>query len=597
MKKSTASIILKVILKQKKISALIFFFSALSTILNSIGLTLLVPVLFKVFNIGSDALGVSKIDSLIAKYLWWLPSNPLCLLAFAVSLFIFKNALITLRVFLVAKISQRHLLQFRTELIKHYLKKDLHFFYKEGSGNISNQLLMNVEKSAKVIVDTIESLGMCVQLLAYACVLTYISWQLFLVCFVGFFPLIFTLKFIRNRVKVLSLQRAVKFGVLSQSINDTIRGIRLVKLANEEKKHADWVEHLSKDLQEKLTKISFLTGVAQPITEVAAIIILVSFISAVVYLGPSANVKIDTFFTFLLILSRSLPLFNIVLNRVIEIAGAYGTLKSVELALADKRWTTAIVMHKTLGRIKKDISFRKVSFQYPESDRKVLNEITLNIKQGDSVAIIGPSGSGKSTLSDLLLRFYTPTNGIIAIDGEDISQMDIKEYRKRIGLVSQDSILFFSTIRENLCYFKKNAHEIDIWRALDQADLADFVSSLPMGLETSIGEGGVQLSGGQRQRLSIARTLLLNPEVMIFDEATSSLDTVSEAKIVESIKSVSKGRTSITIAHRLATILHCDKVFLIEHGWLIEEGSISDLLQKNSRFKKYAESQNLKLVA
>jgi len=592
------SIIWRIILKQKKISILIFAVSVFSTLLNSLGLTLLIPILFKIFNISTGSSSFAKIDILIEKYFWWLPGDgPLVLLGFAVTLFILKNSLIAIRVMLVAKISQRHLLFFRTELLKHYLKKDLHFFYKEGSGNISNQLLMNVEKSSKVIVDTIESLGMSIQLMAYGCVLTYISWQLSLVCFIAFVPLIALLKYIGKSVKKLSVDRAAKFGALSQSINDTIRGIRLVKLANHEKEHADWVAHLSRDLQERLSKSTFLTGIGQPITELSAIFILIGFVLTLLHIGPEANIGIDNFFSFLLILSRALPLFNIVVNRVIEIAGTYGTLNAVELALNDNKWISPQNENRPLGRISKEIVFKNVSFRYPETEREVLNEISFTIKQGESIAIVGPSGSGKSTVTDLLLRFYQPTAGKILIDGADINQINLKEYRKRIGLVSQDSILFFSTIRENISYFNSKAHEIDIWRALDQADLADFVSSLPNGLDTSIGEGGVQLSGGQRQRLSIARTLLLNPEVMIFDEATSSLDSVSEAKIVDSIKNVSKGRTTITIAHRLATILHCDRILLLEHGWLIEEGKISELLHKSSRFKKYAESQNLKLVA
>lgn len=598
MKKVRESIVRKIIKNEKKISSVIFAISVVSTLLNSLGLTLLVPILFKVFNTNKLNNSFTKIDLLITEYLWWLPGNgPLVLLAFAVSLFVVKNFLIAIRVYLIAKITQRHLLFFRTELMRHYLKKDIHFFYKEGSGNISNQLLMNVEKSSKVITDTIESIGMSVQLFAYACVLTYISWQLFLVCFVIFIPLISLLKFIGKSVKLLSIERAAKFGTLSQSINDTIKGIRLVKLANREKEHTDWVEELSKGLQNRLTRIMFLSGIGQPITEVTAILILISFIVTLMHLGASSGVSIDSFFSFLLILSRSLPLFNIVVNRLIEIAGNYGTLSAVEDSLNDQKWISHQNNDRAFGKIKKEITFDKVSFHYPESERLVLNEISFSIKQGESIAIVGPSGSGKSTISDLMLRFYNPSSGQILVDGQDISLTNIKDYRTRVGLVSQDSILFFSTIRENICYFKNNATEIEIWRALDQADLADFVSNLPQGLETNIGEGGVQLSGGQRQRLSIARTLLLNPEVIIFDEATSSLDTVSEAKIVDSLKSVSKGRTTITIAHRLATILHCDRVLLVEHGWLIEEGKVSDLLHRSSRFKKYAESQNLKLVA
>ena len=598
MQNKKDSIVWNLVIEQKSSTICIFIVSVVSTLLNSLGLTLLVPILFKVFHLSSSNTGPSKIEQIIDKYLYWLPGDgALSLLGFVIFLFIIKNTLIAFRVYLAANIGNKHLIYFRSELLKHYLKKDLHFFNKEGSGNILNNLILNVEKSSKVIIDSIEAIGMSIQLLAYGCVLTFISWQLFAICFLFFLPLVVLLKKMGRNVKRLSAERSNKFGALSQSLNDTIRGIRFVKLANRETDHIGWGNNQSQFLQEKLTKITFLSNIGQPITEVSAIIILMGFIAAIILLGTSSAVTIDSFFSFLLILSRALPLFNIVVNKALEIAGNYGTLTEVEKSLADNKWITTTTYQKSMGKIKNEIIFDKVTFSYPESSRCVLNEISFKIKQGESIAIVGPSGSGKSTITDLILRFYSPTGGRILIDNQDVNQVDIRDYRKRVGLVPQESIMFFSTIRENLCYFNPSAPEIDIWRVLDQADLADYVSSLPNGLDTNIGEGGVSLSGGQKQRLSIARTLLLNPEVLIFDEATSSLDSVSEAKIVDAIKTVSKGRTTITIAHRLATILHCDRVFLVEHGWLIESGKISELLQKSSRFKKYAESQNLKLVA
>lgn len=231
------------------------------------------------------------------------------------------------------------------------------------------------------------------------------------------------------------------------------------------------------------------------------------------------------------------------------------------------------------------IRFEDVSFSYDRSD-EVLHGLSLEIPGGERVAIVGESGAGKTTLVSLLSRFYEPGEGRITIDGQDIRSITQSSLHSAIGFVQQNVFLFDSTIRENLRYGKADATDEEIWKALEVANLAPFVSSLPDGLDTEVGERGVRLSGGQKQRLSIARVFLKDPPILVFDEATSSLDTESEAMIQEAFDRVSRGRTAIVIAHRLSTIVDCGRIFVLKDGRVAEEGTHDSLLSKGGIYKR-----------
>lgn len=233
-----------------------------------------------------------------------------------------------------------------------------------------------------------------------------------------------------------------------------------------------------------------------------------------------------------------------------------------------------------------DVEFSDVSFSYEGDDGKVLDHLDLSIRGGENVALVGESGAGKTTIVNLLSRFYEPTGGKILIDGIDISLVTQSSLHKAIGFVQQNVFLFDASIRENLRYGKGNASDEELWEALRMANLYDFVSSLPQGLDTEVGERGARLSGGQRQRLSIARVFLKNPPIIVFDEATSSLDTESEASIQEAFSRVAKGRTAIVIAHRLSTIVGSDKIFVLENGCIVEEGDHETLLKKSGTYSR-----------
>jgi ABC-type multidrug transport system fused ATPase/permease subunit len=240
-----------------------------------------------------------------------------------------------------------------------------------------------------------------------------------------------------------------------------------------------------------------------------------------------------------------------------------------------------------------EITFNRVEFRYPSRDEiSVLKDVSFTINPGQEIALVGPSGAGKSTLVSLLLRFYEPTNGRILFDNRNSDHFPITSLRKQMAIVMQDVFLFGGTVRENIAYGKPGADEQEIIDAALQANAWDFIQSFPEKLDTIVGERGVQLSGGQRQRIAIARAVLKNPKILILDEATSSLDSESEKLVQEALEKLMLGRTSVVIAHRLATVRNADRIIVLESGRIVEQGTHSELiLNENGLYKTLTELQ------
>jgi ATP-binding cassette subfamily B protein len=242
------------------------------------------------------------------------------------------------------------------------------------------------------------------------------------------------------------------------------------------------------------------------------------------------------------------------------------------------------------GKLKGDIQYEKVVFGY-SAERSILHGLDLTIRAGETIAFVGPSGAGKTTICSLLPRFYEVDSGAITVDGIDIRDMTLRSLRSQIGIVQQDVFLFAGTIRENIAYGRLEATEADIQEAAHRARLDEVIASLPAGFDTIIGERGVKLSGGQKQRLAIARIFLRNPPILILDEATSALDTETERAIQQALAELSKGRTTLVIAHRLATIVNADRIAVIDHGVIAEQGNHKELLAANGIYKRLSEAQ------
>jgi len=245
---------------------------------------------------------------------------------------------------------------------------------------------------------------------------------------------------------------------------------------------------------------------------------------------------------------------------------------------------------KEVGQLRGDIQYRNVRFGY-SADRSILNGLDLTIKAGETIAFVGPSGAGKTTICSLLPRFYEVDGGAVTIDGIDIREMTLRSLRSQIGIVQQDVFLFAGTIRENIAYGRLDAEEAEILEAAHRARLDEVIASLPAGLDTIIGERGVKLSGGQKQRLAIARIFLKNPPILILDEATSALDTETERAIQQALAELSQGRTTLVIAHRLATIVNADRIAVIDRGVIVEQGDHRELLALNGAYRRLSEAQ------
>ena len=264
-------------------------------------------------------------------------------------------------------------------------------------------------------------------------------------------------------------------------------------------------------------------------------------------------------------------------ERVFEVIEQEDSIPTKENAIMKTDFTDAI-------------SIQNVNFRY--QDENVLKNFSIVVPKGKTIALVGQSGSGKSTIANLLTRFYDVNEGRIAIDGVDIKDMDIHSLRNLMGLVTQDSILFNDSIKNNLLIGKETANDDDIIEALKIANAWEFVKDLPNGIDTNIGDAGGKLSGGQKQRLSIARAVLKNPPIMILDEATSALDTESERLVQMALENMMKNRTSVVIAHRLSTIQNADEIIVMQKGEIAEQGTHNELMAKNGIYKKLVEMQS-----
>jgi subfamily B ATP-binding cassette protein MsbA len=238
----------------------------------------------------------------------------------------------------------------------------------------------------------------------------------------------------------------------------------------------------------------------------------------------------------------------------------------------------------------KEIKIDKVSYTYPGTSKPALQNLELNIKKGETIAFVGPSGGGKSTLKDLISRMIDPTSGAVYFDGTDIRDYDLKGLRSKIGVVSQEVFLFNGTVRENITLGKNYTQE-QLVKAAEDACALEFINSLEDGFDTAIGENGVMLSGGQRQRISIARGILANPEILILDEATSALDNESERMVQAALEHLYKNRTTLIIAHRLSTIQIADRIYYIEDGMIVENGTHEELIKKGEKYKNLYDYQ------
>ena len=494
---------------------------------------------------------------------------------------------------LMAKVSQAVLVKLRMQLFESILHWPDAEYQRNTTGRISskfvNEATMALSGAAQSFIVLVRD---SIQVVALLSVLFWHDWQLTLVTFVIIPGLALTLRTISRRIRKIVRESQETLGKMISRVQETYEAERLVKVSNtydfEEKRFAEVNEHIFK-LTLKNIK---MTAVTTPVTQMLTMVAIACVVGMALYEAQKGLLTIGEFITFLsaLLLMKA---------PIQHLSGLNGTFASISVAAKSIFDTIDAEREKDDGPdllIQPGggtVTFENVTVVYPGKDVPTLKSFSLEIKQGERVALVGQSGSGKTTLVNLRARFLEPSEGRILIDGQDISKVSHRSLRRQMAFVTQDVVLFDSTLKDNLTYGLGNVTECDIQKALEVASLTELVQALPEGLETRVGEGGNMLSGGQKQRVSIARAFLKNAPILIMDEATSALDSKTEQQVVEAMNRLREGRTCITVAHRLGSVMEANRVFVMSAGKVIEEGSPQKLIQMKGFFYRAAKDQLL----
>lgn len=493
----------------------------------------------------------------------------------------------------MAYIGQNITKDIRNRLFRHLMCLSLSYF----TGNPTGQLLSRMTNDVKFLEQSIVKIptrfirdGFSVIFLVM--LLFYFNWRWALLSIVGFFIIILPFVKFSRILRKIGKRGHQKMADIYDFLAEKISGMRLIKAFSMEKEELRNMRIVNQKFIELILKSERINSFQSPLIEFLSTMGIV----AIIILGGVSVIKGEstpgTFFAFMGALSAMyMPLKNFAsINQ--QLQRAIAAAERIYKLLEHKEHILQSDNPKILAQVDNEIRFENVSFCY-ETDKYVLNKIDLTIKKGEIVAFVGPSGAGKTSLVNLVPRFFDPQKGKITIDDIDIKEYNIKSLRQKIAIVMQDVILFNMSIKDNICYGLGSFSQEEIEKYAMISHVHEFVSELPAGYDTIVGERGVKLSGGQKQRISIARALIKDPQILILDEATSHLDTKSEKLVQEAMDSLMKNRTTLVIAHRLSTIRKADKIIVLDNGKIIEEGKHEELLMIPGVYKKLFEMQTI----
>lgn len=505
-----------------------------------------------------------------------------------VVIFFLKNLFRYLSLVFMAQVRNGIVRDVRQAVFKKYMHLPLAFFTRGKKGDLLSRISTDVQEIEHSILNVIESIFkepiVIIGSIAFMLV-TSVKLTLFV-----FALILFTVLIVGRISRNLKRQSKVVQQQLSDlviHVEESINGMRIIQGFNAQEYQKNRFSRMNNIYRHLITRIMYKRDLSSPLSEVLGITI----VSFLLWYGASlvfkSEIKPETFFAFLYAFFNVIAPSKAFSSAYYNIQKGLAAVDRVNEIIDNPEEIHQIANPKSIHSFEKEIVLEQVGFRYHENNEWVLRNINLRIPKGNVVAIVGSSGSGKSTLADLLPRFHDVTEGSIRIDGTDIRELNLHQLRSLMGIVNQDPVLFHDTLFNNIAFGKPEATREEVMAVARIAQIHDFIMATPQGYDTVVGDRGSTLSGGERQRVTLARALLLNPPILILDEATASLDSKSERLVQEALGRIMEGRTSIVIAHRLSTIQHADQIIVLQEGKIVESGDHASLMQRQGEYYKF----------
>ena len=491
-----------------------------------------------------------------------------------------------------ASIEERVIRDVRNRLYSHLHGLSLSFFHRSKTGGVISRITNDVTLLRMTIsAGFLGFLRDLTLVVLYSAIVIWISWRLALVAFAVIPPIVFIVTRIGRRLRRYTTRAQEKMADITSVLQETISGIRVVKAFGMENFETSKFFKHTQDFYRTFMKQQKAASLAPPMTEflgAAGLLIVLWYGGREVISGQGLSP--DWFLTFLaFMLSILHPAKNLSYANT-KIQEGLSAGKRIFAMLDTKPEIVDAADAVEIAGVREGIEFKNVSFRYGRGDY-VLRDVSFKVNKGQVIALVGPSGAGKSTLVDLIPRFYDPTEGSVAIDGVDVRRISVRSLRCLMGIVTQEVILFNDTVRNNIAYGVQDVSMDDVITAARAANAHEFIEALPEGYDTLTGDRGVRLSGGERQRIAIARAILKNPQILIFDEATSSLDTEAERLVQDALQRLMSNRTTFVIAHRLSTVTSADMILVIDAGRIVEAGKHEQLLGAGGLYRRLYDLQ------
>jgi len=482
----------------------------------------------------------------------------------------------------------------RDQLFTHLQKLSLRYYANTRAGEIISRVINDVEQTKNFVITGLMNVWLdIVTIIIAVAIMMTMDVKLTLVSIILFPFYGLSVKYFYGKLRHLTRVRSQALAEVQGHLHERVQGMPVIRsFATEEFEQGQFAKENSNFLGKALDHTSWNAktfAIVNTLTDIAPLIVI-SFAGYQVIHG---DLTIGTMVAFIAYIEQLYNPLRRLINSSTTLTQAFASMDRVFEFIDVPYEVVDKPNAKKADQVKGEVEFKHISFRYHEKEPLIIENLSLRVNKGETVALVGMSGGGKSTLVSLLPRFYDVTEGQILLDNRDIRDYEAQSLREQIGMVLQDTFLFSNTVRENILIGKPDATEEEVVQAAKAANAHEFILKLPNGYETKVGERGVKLSGGQKQRVSIARVFLKNPPILILDEATSALDLESEHLIQEALEKLAKERTTFIVAHRLSTITHADKIVLIEDGKIVEQGTHQDLMQKEGHYYNLFQIQQL----